>query len=254
MRLKLISCDVLYRETCSVVARSPNQVDVEFLPKGLHDLGADAMRQKLQDAVDQVDAGKYDSVLMGYGLCGNGLAGLTARTLPVVVPRAHDCITLFLGDRQRYLHYFQQNPGVYFSTSGWIERGSRLGDLSQPGLDRLGLGLSHDEMVAKYGEENAQFLEKEIGGYKKQYRQYTFIQMGVEPDDRFEQRTRECALERGWKFEKVCGDMSLIEGLVNGPWDDQRYLVVQPGWRVVARYDDGIIAAEKANSATPPAA
>lgn len=245
MRLKLISCDVLYRETCAVVSRSVNQVDVEFLPKGLHDLGASPMRQKLQEAVDQVDPAAYEAVLMGYGLCGNGLAGLTARSVPLVVPRAHDCITLFLGDRQRYLHYFQENPGVYFSTTGWIERGERLGELSQPGLQRQGIAMSHEEMVAKYGEENAQFLEEEIGRYKKQYSQYTFIQMGVEPDDRFEQRTRERALERGWKFEKVCGDLSLIEGLVNGPWDE-RYLVVEPGWRVVARYDDGIIAAEQA--------
>jgi hypothetical protein len=246
MRLKLISCDVLYRETCAVVARSTNEVDIEFLPKGLHDIGAGPMREKLQEAVDRVDPSAYEAVLMGYGLCGNGLAGLTARAVPVVVPRAHDCITLFLGNRQRYLRYFQDNPGVYFSTTGWIERGERLGELNQPGLQRQGLGMTHAEMVAKYGEENAQFLEEELGRYKRQYSQYTFIQMGVEPDDRFEQQTRERALERGWKFEKVRGDLSLIEGLVNGPWDEERYLVVQPGWRIVARYDDGIIAAEKA--------
>ena len=238
MRLKLIGCDVLYRETCSVVSRSPNQVDVEFLPKGLHDLGANGMRQKLQDAVDRVDPARFDAVLMGYGLCRNGLAGLTARALPVVVPRAHDCITLFLGGRQRHLEYIRRNPGVSFSTSGWIERGELLGEASQP-------GLTHQEMVARYGDENARFLKEETGKYKQQFRQYTFIQMGVEPDDRFEQRARERALERGWKFEKVCGDMSLIEGLVNGPWDAQRYLVVEPGWRVVARHDEGIIAAEK---------
>jgi hypothetical protein len=45
--------------------------------------------------------------------------------------------------------------------------------------------------------------------------------------------------------EKVCGNMSVAEGLVNGPWDDQRYLIAEPGWRVVARYDEGIIAAKK---------
>jgi hypothetical protein len=251
MRLKLISCDVLYRETSAVVARSPNQVDVEFLPKGLHDDGAAGMHHKLQAAVDGVDASAYEAVLMGYGLCGNGVAGLTARTLAVVVPRAHDCITLFLGDKQRYQEYFEQNPGVYFSTTGWIERGERLGELSQPGVQRNGLAMGHAEMVARYGEENAQFLEQEIGNYKKHYRQYTFIQMGVEPDGRFEQRTRERAIERGWKFQKICGDMSLIEGLINGPWDDARYLVVKPGWRVVARYDDGIIAAEEDTEPRP---
>jgi hypothetical protein len=246
VRLRLIACDVLYREICAVVARSPNQVDVEFLPKGLHDRRASEMRHALQQAVDAVDSAAYNAVLMGYGLCGNGLAGLTARTVPLVVPRAHDCITLFLGDRQRYLNYFQRNPGVYYATTGWIERGTRLGDLSQPGLQRYGMAMSHEEMVAKYGEENARFLEEEIDSYKKQYRQYTYIQMGVEPDDRFERFTREAARERGWKFETVCGDMALIEGLVNGPWDDARYLVVEPGWRVVSTYDDGIIAAEPA--------
>ena len=239
MRLKLISCEIFFRELCACAARSPHIIDFDFLPKGLHDIGCEDMRARLQSAIDRVEERQYDALLMGYGLCRNGLAGLTARAVPVVVPRAHDCITLFLGGRQRHLEYVRRNPGVSFSTSGWIERGERLGKASQP-------GLTHQEMVARYGDENARFLEEETGNYKQQYRQYTFIQMGVEPDDRFEQRARERALERGWKFEKVCGDMSLIEGLVNGPWDDQRYLVVEPGWRVVARYDEGIIAAEKA--------
>ncbi|MFN7997905.1 MAG: DUF1638 domain-containing protein [Bryobacteraceae bacterium] len=247
MRLKLISCDVLYRETCAAVSRSVNQVDVEFLRKGLHDLVACDMCQQLQEAVDRVDPETYDAVLMGYGLCGTGLVGLTAHKLRIVVPRAHDCITLFLGDKERYLHYFQENPGVYFTTTGWIERGERLGDLNQPGMQVRGIEMSHEELVAKYGEENAAFLEEELGAYKKQYRQYTFIQMGLEPDDRFERHTQERATERGWKFEKVLGDMTLIETLVNGPWDDKRFLVVEPGWRVVARYDESIISAEKAS-------
>ena len=39
MRLKLISCEVLYREMCAAISRAPHEVDVEFLPKGLHDEG-----------------------------------------------------------------------------------------------------------------------------------------------------------------------------------------------------------------------
>ena len=65
-------------------------------------------------------------MLFGYGLCGMGLVGLTARPKPVVIPRAHDCITLFLGSRERYLEYFNAHPGVYFKTTGWIERGRGL--------------------------------------------------------------------------------------------------------------------------------
>jgi hypothetical protein len=246
MRLKLISCDVLYREICSAVARSPHQVDFECLPKGLHDRASGEMLREIQAIVDRVDAAKYQGVLLGYGLCGNGLAGLTARSIPVVLPRAHDCITLFLGDKERYLDYFQNHCGVYFKTSGWIERGEGGGEQNQLS-HRFGVTMSRADLVARYGEENADFLEKELQHYKVSYRQFTFIEMGVEPDDRFEKRTREEAAERGWQFEKIRGDMSLIEGLVNGEWDERRYLVVQPGWRVVARYDEGIIDAERAS-------
>lgn len=245
MRLKLISCDVLYREMCAAVAHSKHQVDFEFLPKGLHDRGSAVMLREIQATVDRVDPETYDGVLLGYGLCGNGLAGLTARRIPLVVPRAHDCITLFLGDKERYMEYFQGHPGVYFKTTGWIERGEGS-EMSQLALKKYGYGMSRAELVAKYGEENADFLAKELGNYTVSYSQYTFIEMGVEPDDRFERCTLEAARERGWNFEKIRGDMSLIEGLVNGDWDPKRYLVVQPGHRVVARYNDDIIDSELA--------
>ena len=245
MRLKLIGCDVLYRELCAAVARSPHQVDISFLPKGLHDLGAAPMLARLQSEVDAVDPERYQGVLLGYGLCGNGLSGLTARRIPVVLPRAHDCITLFLGAKERYLEYFNQHPGVYFKTSGWIERGGGTDELSQNVLRQQGFALTHDEMVAKYGEENAAFLEQELLRYRTRYTQFTYIEMGLEPDDRFERATMDEAIERGWRYEKVQGDMALIAGLVNGDWDPEKYVVVPPGHRMVARYDDGIMAVER---------
>jgi uncharacterized protein DUF1638 len=244
VRLKLIGCEVLYREFCAAVARSPHQVDIGFLPKGLHDLGAAPMVGRLQSEVDTVDPERYEGILLGYGLCGMGVAGLVARRIPLVLPRAHDCITLFLGAKERYLDYFNQHPGVYFKTSGWIERGAGTDEINQNALRRQGFALTHNEMVAKYGEENAAFLEQELLRYRTSYTQFTFIEMGVEPDDRFERCTIEEAALRGWHYEKVQGDMALIEGLVNGDWDPEKYLVVPPGHRIVARYDDGIIGAE----------
>lgn len=47
MKLRLISCEVLYREMCDAVARSPHRVDVEFLPKGWHDLGGKRMAERI---------------------------------------------------------------------------------------------------------------------------------------------------------------------------------------------------------------
>ncbi len=248
MQLKLVSCEIFYREMCAAVARSTNIVDIEFLPKGLHDIGQAGMLQRVQEAIDRVDASRYETILLGYGLCNNGIRGLAARTIPVVIPRAHDCIALFLGSRHRYDEYFHANPGVYFLTSGWIERGQDAGELRQVSIPhQMGMDLSFEEMVAKYGEDNARYLYEQLGDTLRNYTQYTYIEMGIEPDGRFEGKARRQAADRGWKFEKIPGDLSLLQRLLDGPWPDQDFLVLQPGQQVVVRYDDSVIAAAPAD-------
>jgi len=242
MWLKLIACEIFYREFCWVVARSPNTVDVEFLPKGLHDIGSEGMRERLQAALDRVDDPRYEAVLLGYGLCNNGVVGLAAAKYPLVIPRAHDCITLFLGSSQRYLDYFNSHPGVYFMTTGWKERGKADGELSQLSVGKvLGVGQSYQDLVARYGEDNAQYLWSELGDLTKHYSQFTYIDMGLGPDDSFERSTREEAAQRGWKFEKIAGDLGMFQRLVDGVWDEKEFLLVPPGRRVVADYGGGLI-------------
>jgi hypothetical protein len=244
VHLKLIACEIFYRELCAAVARSVNQVDIEFLPKGLHDIGQQGMSARLGELLSAVDESQYEAVLFGYGLCSNGLLGLTARRVPLVVPRAHDCITLFLGSKERYLEYFQTHPGVYFKTTGWLERGEGLNQYHQESIaHQAGMTQSYEELVAKYGEDNARFLYEQLCDMTRNYSGMTFIEMGIEPDDRFERRAQQQAAERGWKYQKLAGDMTLIQQLVDGPWDAERFLVVPPGHRVAASYDEQIIKA-----------
>jgi hypothetical protein len=163
-----------------------------------------------------------------------------------VLPRAHDCITLFLGSKERYLDYFHKNPGVYFKTTGWIERGEGL---QQHGDDSIakqsGMTQTYEEMVEKYGEDNAKFLYDQLCNMTRNYAKLTYIAMGIEPDDRFERQSREQAEERGWEFEKLDGDLSLVQSLVNGPWDEERFLVVPPGKKIEVSYDAQIVKISK---------
>jgi hypothetical protein len=103
-----------------------------------------------------------------------------------------------------------------------------------------------EELTARYGEENARYLWEELVNHSRHYGQFTFIAMGVEPDDRFERQTREEADRRGWRFEKVQGDLSLLQRFVDGEWTESEFLTIPPGWQVAASFDENIITAEPA--------
>jgi hypothetical protein len=255
MRIKLIACEVLYRELCLCAAESPNVVDVEFLTQGLHDLESEKMSDRIQQHIDATDPKRYDAVALGFALCNNGIIGITAREIPIVVPRAHDCVTLFLGSRKRYQEVFDTNPGTYFVTTGWYERDhENLESFDENVLSSMGIGKSYEQYVAEYGEENAKYITEVLGDWLRNYSRYMFIRMGVGPEDEAEEETRKRAAERGWDFKSVTGDPRLLRMLCDGDWPEEEFLVVQPGDTVLADYDGRIIASSSpAKPQDPPA-
>ena len=81
----LIACAVLYRECYYCAAISKSIVDIKLCEKGFHDIGAEKMSTRLQSEIDAIDTNKYDAILLAYGLCNNGTAGLRS-SIPIVVP------------------------------------------------------------------------------------------------------------------------------------------------------------------------
>jgi hypothetical protein len=237
MRFKLISCEVLFREICDACTRSPHQVDLEFLPKGLHDLGSKSMAAKIQELVDLTPEAKYDAILLGYGLCGNGLHGLTARHTRLVLPRAPDCIALLMGSRERYQAYFESNPGTYYRSTGWLERGK---DLQQLTHNTTGFDEPLEALIRKYGEDNGRYLYEEMTRYRSQYGKLTFIETGLEAGAKFVAEAAAEAQENGWSFERMPGDLAWLRRMVGGEWAEAEFVVAEPGQRIVASYDTGV--------------
>lgn len=245
---KFIGCEILYRETCRLAAQSPHRVDVEFLRKGLHDLETTDMVAKIQSAIDATDSSAgYEAILLGYARCNDGLVGIAAGDLPLVLPRAHDCITLFFGSRQAYQDYFDQHPGTYYMTTGWAERNNfEAGDYTRPAYDqqgvmaKLGLHESYEQLVARHGKDNADYIVATLGDWTQNYTDLLYLEMGVCDESPFVDRAKELAREHGWAFERRKGSWSLIERLFSGQWDDD-FLIVQPGQRIVASNDRKIL-------------
>ncbi len=97
----------------------PQNIDSEFLEYGLHDT-PDKLRQELQKCIEK--SSQYDTLLLGYGLCSNGVAGLKSDKHRIIIPRVHDCISLLLGSRARYEDEFERHPGTFYLSNGWIKQ------------------------------------------------------------------------------------------------------------------------------------
>ncbi len=243
MRLKVISCQVLTREMSRAISASPHAIDVEFLTMGLHDLGA-AMRPRLQKRIDAADPERFDAIVLGYALCGRGTEGLRAGKTRLVLPRAHDCIGLLMGDRYRYQAYFDSHSGVYYRSPGWVEFQTPGQILEQAGAsagNMLGERRSREEFIAQYGEENGAYLFEQFNAFRSHYSQLTYISSGVESEDNFRDQARAEAKKEGWRFEEVQGSLSLLQRLVNGDWDPADFLVVPPGAAIRVTLGESIV-------------
>lgn len=215
----------MQREAYFCAARTKNVVDIVLMPQGLHD-EPDKLRTEVQKALDNVhdiQGRAYDASLLGYGLCSNGIAGLSAK-IPIVVPRGHDCITLLLGSKDRYQEYFDSHRGVYWYSAGWIESGK------QPGKERYERTLK--EYQAKYGDDNAQYLMEVEQDWIRQYNWATFIDWGLANSGEYRDYTKRCAEFLHWDYDELKGSPALMQKLVDGQWDDGEFLVVRPGQKI----------------------
>lgn len=252
MNLKLIACRVLFREISYLSWNSEHLIDVTYLQQGFHNT-PDLLRTTLQAEIEAIESGSdphtvdvshtpIDAILIGYGLCSNGILGIRSKKYPLVIPRGHDCITLLLGSKEKYRDYFDSHHGVYWYTKGWIENSV------MPGKERY--DLLRSQYVEKYGEENADYLMEMEQGWFHEYEWATFIDWPQFDNAKEKGYARDCADFLGWNYDEQPGSPSLLYDFLNGNWDEERFLIVPPGYEIMATYDDRIIdVKESANGA-----
>jgi hypothetical protein len=194
-------------------------VSAVYMDYGLH-VRPKRMAPALQAELDALAT--PHTVLIGYGLCGGGLAGLRAGPHTLVIPRTDDCIAILLGSRQAYLDAQKARPGTYYLTRGWLECGAH--PLAQ-----------HRELVERFGLESADHV---VDAMYAHYTALCFVASTPEEIPALGPRVREvaefCAERWGMEYSERVGSSELVDSLLGAPRGARAadLVVVPPGGTV----------------------
>jgi len=208
-----------YSKTLVMACATVIEEMLPHMPEGMHhqvfDFGLHVnptkLRETLQAAVDEV-GGKYDTIILGYGMCSQAIIGITANNCQLVVPKVDDCIAIFLGSKDAYKAQTKAEPGTYYLTKGWIE----VGDTPFS---------EHDRAVERYGEEKAKRIFKMMMG---NYTRLALINTGQYELEKYRNYTKETAEKFNLRYEEIPGSDLMVKKMLFGPWDDG-FVVIQSG-------------------------
>jgi hypothetical protein len=171
---------------------------ITFLDYGLHQVPRN-LKNAIQEQIDGID--EPSLVVLGYGLCGNGMDGIQAGKHALLIPRADDCIAILLGSFSAYQREFQSVPGTYYLSKGWLESGSN--PLSE-----------YRGYVERYGVEKADWL---MDVQYRNYKRLVFVAHSQEEIERYRSQAKEVAkyCQRwGMRYEEIIGSEDYIRHLV----------------------------------------
>ncbi len=236
MKIALIGCAVLMRQVSFLVASSKSIVHTYFLEQGLHET-PEKLRDEIQKTIEHIEqvqlnftkyVQKYDAIVLAYGLCSNGILGLRAKTLPLIVPRCDDCIALFLGSQEKYLDIFNSNNGIYWYNKAWCE------NTAMPSKELY--EKYYAEYTEQYDEDTANYLMQATHGWRENYENVYFIKSAVFDDNAEQNTTKQICKDFNWNYIEVDENLDFLKCLTDGNFNSEKFAVCKPGQEFVAEY------------------
>ncbi len=229
MKSAVIACEVMRYELEMLCENIENTPCLYFLKQGLHDTPK-LLKNELQAKIDEVEAANPEltHLVLGYGLCGKGLEGISASRCELVIPRVHDCIPLLIGSVAAHQTEHSRECGTYWFSPGWLTWSVI------PYLDnRHG---RHNGYIEKYGEEKAKILMTMEDGILAHYTRACLIQWPT-LGEAYRKTAAEAAQRSNLPLETIDGDSRYLTALLTGPWDPERFVRIPPGHTICQSID-----------------
>ncbi|MFT5873160.1 MAG: hypothetical protein ACI8WT_002102 [Clostridium sp.] len=207
MTIKIIACEVMKKELLSITPIL--DVEYEFISMNLH-LYPEKLRMELQCIIERSTG--YSRIILAFGLCGGAAKGLVATDCILTIPKVHDCISIFLDSDKVNEGVYEKKIGTFYLSCGYMN--SEKSILSE-----------HKRIKDKYGEKKAlKVLSRMYEGYN----QILFIKTGCCSEKVDIQQSGEIAKLLNLSHNTIKGSNSYIEGIVKGPWDNDKFINIIP--------------------------
>ncbi len=218
----VIACEVFKAEMNLLREQVHPSPQILYLEQGLHDR-PNELRQRVQLAIDELEA-HADSVperiVLGYGLCGRGLAGVSGKKTSLVIPKVHDCIPLLLGVQQSEADSLSQSGSTFWLSPGWL-------GCSQVRFVRE-RKMRFEAYREQFGEDSATYLMEVEASWLTHYsRACSIIWPELEGD--VYGLGRMVAKDAGLSYTEQRGHCGYLKQLLQGGEDPSLFLYLAPG-------------------------
>jgi hypothetical protein len=208
MTIKIIACEVMKKELLSITPII--DVEYEFVSMNLH-LYPEKLNKELQCIIERSTG--YSRIILAFGLCGGATNGLVASHCIITIPKVHDCISIFLDSGKLNEGIYKKKIGTFYLSCGYMN--SEKSILSE-----------HTRIGDKYGEKKAlKVLNRMYEGYE----QILFIKTGCCSEKVDIEQSGQIAKLLNLRLDTIKGSNTFIEEIVNGPWDNNKFINISPG-------------------------
>jgi hypothetical protein len=156
--IHIVACETLKPEISLVMRSRGCAYPIAWVESGKH-VWPDKLHVAVQETIDKIPR-SYTTILLVFGFCGNAMVGIKANGRRLVLPRAADCIPLFLGSQKKRDEY---GVDTYFFTEGYLNSESSF-------------ATEYNVYVTRYGEKRGLSITKKM---MEHYKHITVIDTGA---------------------------------------------------------------------------